>query len=80
MRKAEGPSRGLQRAAFKLPFITNLMVSHCCLPHLMPLAAALSCFADTTVVYVVLTTCCVTVPYARHVLYILSLVDSESRS
>ena len=36
MRKAEGPSRGLQRAAFKLPFITNLMLSHCCLPHLMP--------------------------------------------
>ena len=34
----------------------------------MPLAIALSCFADMNVVYVVLTTCCVTVPYAEYVL------------
>lgn len=48
MGKADGPSRGLHRAAFKMPFVTILVVSHCCVPHLVPLAVALGCCCQFT--------------------------------
>ena len=48
MGKADGPSRGLHRAAFKLPFVTILVVSHCCVPHLVSLAVALGCCCQFT--------------------------------